>query len=188
MLQTLGPNEIRCFICRKNFSNKQHLRDHIKGRHLCKNGHHCAKCNKFLTDAYSLKDHNKTRYPKTLKFEHPQCKKTFPRSPNLLNTCKLMVKGSISANVVEPKPSNILKEWGSMSPPVRRIMTMRVHLCVGYVERSTVTKRGMKTCSCRNIVLHHVNVVAACCSGKMCRNSRWTVIMCGHIICLIWQK
>ena len=44
VLQSLGPKDVTCSICKKDFSNKQHLRDHIKGFHFKKTSHYCQKC------------------------------------------------------------------------------------------------------------------------------------------------
>ena len=68
VLQSLGPKDVHCSICKKDFSNKQHLRDHIKGFHFKKTSHYCQKCKKYFTDASSLKVHTKAHDPSQLKF------------------------------------------------------------------------------------------------------------------------
>ena len=77
MLMSLGPKEVYCQICKRDFSSKQHLRDHIKGAHLRKTSHYCAKCKKYFTDASSLKVHTSSHDVKNLKFQCSVCEKKF---------------------------------------------------------------------------------------------------------------
>ena len=77
MLMSLGPKEVYCQICRKDFSSKQHLRDHIKGKHLGKTKHYCSKCQKYFADASSLKVHKQRHDEKNLKFQCTVCEKRF---------------------------------------------------------------------------------------------------------------
>ena len=82
-LQSLGPKDVHCSICKKDFSNKQHLRDHIKGFHFKKTSHYCQKCKKYFTDASSLKVHTKAHDPSQLKFKCSVCSKGFLSKPKL---------------------------------------------------------------------------------------------------------
>ena len=81
VLWSLGPKDVPCTICKKDFSNKQHLRDHIKGFHFKKTSHYCQKCKKYFTDASSLKVHTKAHDPSQLKFKCSVCKKRFLSKP-----------------------------------------------------------------------------------------------------------
>ena len=83
VLQSLGPKEVHCDICKKDFSNKQHLRDHIKGYHFKKTSHYCPKCKKYFTDASSLKVHTRAHDPAQLKFKCSFCNKGFLSKPKL---------------------------------------------------------------------------------------------------------
>ena len=83
VLQSLGPKDIHCSICKKDFSNKQHLRDHIKGFHFKKTSHYCQQCKKYFTDASSLNVHTRAHDPSQLKFKCSVCSKGFLSKPNL---------------------------------------------------------------------------------------------------------
>ena len=83
VLQSLGPKDVTCSICKKDFSNKQHLRDHIKGFHFKKTSHYCQKCKKYFTNASSLKVHTKAHDPSQLKFKCSVCSKGFLSKPKL---------------------------------------------------------------------------------------------------------
>ena len=83
VLQSLGPKEVHCDICKKDFSNRQHLRDHIKGYHFKKTSHYCPKCKKYFTDASSLKVHTRAHDPTQLKFKCSFCNKGFLSKPKL---------------------------------------------------------------------------------------------------------
>ena len=83
VLQSLGPKDVHCSICKKDFSNKQHLRDHIKGFHFKKTSHYCQQCKKYFTDASSLKVHTKAHDPSQLKFKCSVCSKGFLSKPKL---------------------------------------------------------------------------------------------------------
>ena len=83
VLQSLGPKEVHCSICKKDFSNKQHLRDHIKAYHFKKTSHHCQQCKKYFTDASSLKVHLRAHDPTQLKFKCSFCSKGFLSKPKL---------------------------------------------------------------------------------------------------------
>ena len=83
VLQSLGPEDVHCSICKKDFSNKQHLRDQIKAFHFKKNSHYCQKCKKYFTDASSLKVHTSTHDPTQLKFKCFVCGKGFLSKPKL---------------------------------------------------------------------------------------------------------
>ena len=77
LLMSMGPKEVHCQICKKDFSSKQHLKDHIKGKHLGKTSHYCSKCQKYFSDASSLKVHKQRHDAKNLKFQCSTCEKKF---------------------------------------------------------------------------------------------------------------
>ena len=77
MLMALGPKEVHCQICKKDFSSKQHLKDHIKGRYLGKTSYYCSKCKKYFSDSSSLKVHKQRHDAKNLKFQCSVCEKKF---------------------------------------------------------------------------------------------------------------
>ena len=54
----LSKDDLSCKLCKKTFKVTQRLRDHIRLKHLKKTAHYCEPCDKYYSDAGSLKKHN----------------------------------------------------------------------------------------------------------------------------------
>ena len=83
ILQSLGPKDVLCVICKKEFSNKQHLRTHLKSKHFGKTAYFCEECSKYFTDSTSLAAHMRAHDPELKKFKCPKCDKRFITQPKL---------------------------------------------------------------------------------------------------------
>ena len=58
----LSKGDLSCKLCKKTFCNTQRLRDHIRLKHLKKTAHYCEPCDKYYSDAGSLKKHNTAKH------------------------------------------------------------------------------------------------------------------------------
>ena len=83
ILQSLGPKDVLCVICKKEFSNKQHLRTHLKSKHFGRTAYFCEECRKYFTDSTSLAAHMRAHDPELKKFKCPKCDERFITQPKL---------------------------------------------------------------------------------------------------------
>ena len=83
ILQSLGPKDVVCILCKKEFSTKQHLKDHLKAKHFGKTSYFCKICEKYFTDATSLGAHKRAHDPELRKFHCSKCDKSFTTQPKL---------------------------------------------------------------------------------------------------------
>ena len=57
ILATLTTADLVCKYCKKKYSSVNHLKNHIKQKHLKKTAHFCAQCKKYFTEASTLLRH-----------------------------------------------------------------------------------------------------------------------------------
>ena len=77
VIKGLSCRDQECQLCKKSYSSTQHLRNHLRKKHLGKTPHKCNICNKVYTDSSTLKDHMKHHDAAARKFKCSKCPKEY---------------------------------------------------------------------------------------------------------------
>ena len=88
ILVGLSGKDRECKICKKTYSNTQHLRNHIRLKHLKKTPYQCTVCSKYYSDAGSLRNHMAHHDQDAEKFKCGQCNKEFIKKSKYLAHCQ----------------------------------------------------------------------------------------------------
>ena len=109
LLQSIDPEDFTCKVCKKKLSSKDHLRNHLKAKHFGKTNHQCDQCQKYYSDASSLKVHQKSHDPSAKKFSCVSVKKCSPPKAGLLSIFQFMAPSNMCVNSVARNHSGISK-------------------------------------------------------------------------------
>ena len=70
-LKNISGENLKCRICKKTKSTTQHLRNHIRTKHLKKTPYRCSTCLKYYGDSSALKEHEETHNPNAKQYICP---------------------------------------------------------------------------------------------------------------------
>ena len=83
VLQGITSQNLKSKFCSKTLSSVTHLKNHIRGIHLHKTAHFCGKCNRYFSEATTLRRHEAKHDDASPKFKCGLCPKEFTSQSKL---------------------------------------------------------------------------------------------------------
>ena len=83
VLKNISAENLKCRVCKKTYSTTQHLRNHIKTKHIKKTPYQCTTCLKYYGDSSALKEHELSHDPTARRYKCPYCPREFLKKSKL---------------------------------------------------------------------------------------------------------